>query len=810
MNHVHKGERQPEADVPGGDLLDLPDTLFDLLPAAVYVCDRSGAILRYNRRAAELWGREPRLNDLRERFCGSYRLYRPDGGPLPHSRCPVADVLSTGIPARDQEVVIERPDGSRIVALVNIDALKDERGNVVGAVNCFQDITERKRIVQEPAVEAGLRDNERRSRALLDALPAAVYTTDANGRITYYNPAAAELAGREPTLGSDEWCVTWKLYWPDGRPMRHDECPMAVALKEDRIVRGGEAIAERPDGTRVPFIPYPTPLHDETGVLIGAVNMLVDITERKRADAALRESEARFRGIVGQVTAGIAETDLTGRFVHVNERYCDIVGYTQAELCRMRMQDITHPEDLPHNAEQFQKLVLTGADFVVEKRYIRKDGAIVWVNNSVSAIRNALGEVTNVVAVSIDVTERKHAETALRRQTQRFETLNRIAKTLSKDLDLERIVQTVTDSATELSGAKFGAFFYNVTDDQGERYVLYTLSGAARSAFENFGLPRNTAVFEPTFRGIGITRSDDIRADPRYGRSAPHFGMPEGHLPVVSYLAVPVVSRSGTVHGGLFFGHDEAGMFTQETEDIVAGIAAHAAIAMDNAELFKAAQTEIARRQNAEEQQNLLLREMSHRVKNLFAVTSGVVNMSARYADTPQEMADALQRRLMALTSAHELIRPAISEAGEARYPDSTLDALVRAIFEPYIDAQRTDGRQSLIARGPAVVVGGSTATSLALVLHELATNAAKYGALSSATGTVEITWSIQADDFHLTWTERGGPPVDGPPGHEGFGSLLARRSIEGQLGGRILHVWGRDGLDLTLSMPAKHFGAQE
>jgi len=120
-------------------------------------------------------------------------------------------------------------------------------------------------------------------RDLLDALPAAIYMTDATGRITFFNQAAVEFSGRRPEIGSDHWCVTWRLYWPDGRPMAHDECPMARALKEDRPIRGGEAIAERPDGTRVPFMAYPTPLHDASGQLVGAVNMLVDLTPTKEA-----------------------------------------------------------------------------------------------------------------------------------------------------------------------------------------------------------------------------------------------------------------------------------------------------------------------------------------------------------------------------------------------------------------------------------------------------------------------------------------------------------------------------------------------
>ncbi len=131
-------------------------------------------------------------------------------------------------------------------------------------------------------------ESEQGFRAIIDALPAAIYTTDARGKITHFNAACVEFSGRTPTLGSDHWCVTWKLFYPDGRPMPHDECPMAIALKEGRVVRGAEAIAERPDGTRIWLTPYPMPLFDDTGELIGGINMLVDISERKVAEARIQ------------------------------------------------------------------------------------------------------------------------------------------------------------------------------------------------------------------------------------------------------------------------------------------------------------------------------------------------------------------------------------------------------------------------------------------------------------------------------------------------------------------------------------------
>ena len=185
-----------------------------------------------------------------------------------------------------------------------------------------------------------------------------------------------------------------------------------------------------------------------------------------------------------------------------------------------------------------------------------------------------------------DVSGARDAAFRLRQEAQLTETLLHIAGRLSAELDLDAVVQTVTDAGTQLTGAQFGAFFYNLIDDNGESYTLYAISGVDRSAFEGFPLPRNTPVFGPTFRGEGIVRYDDVTASPDFGTMEPHHGMPPGHLPVRSYLAVPVISRTGEVLGGLFFGHERAGVFDENDERLIAGIASHAAIAVDNARQF--------------------------------------------------------------------------------------------------------------------------------------------------------------------------------------------------------------------------------
>ena len=184
--------------------------------------------------------------------------------------------------------------------------------------------------------------------------------------------------------------------------------------------------------------------------------------------------------------------------------------------------------------------------------------------------------------------------------TRKLSILNRSGAEIAAEVDVDKIVQIVTDACTELVGAQFGSFFYNVIDDKGESYTLYALSGVSRDAFSKFPMPRATKVFQPTFKREGVVRSDDILLDPRYGKSGPHYDMPNGHLPVRSDLAVPVTSRSGEVIGGLFFGHAEPARFKPEHEEVLTGIAGQAATAIDNAQLFQAVERELAERSRAE------------------------------------------------------------------------------------------------------------------------------------------------------------------------------------------------------------------
>jgi PAS domain S-box-containing protein len=263
------------------------------------------------------------------------------------------------------------------------------------------------------------------SHQLLEALPVAIYMTDAEGRITFYNDAAADLWGHRPELGSDRWCGSWRLYWPDGRPLAHDECPMAVALKEGRPMRGVDAIAERPDGTRVRFLPYPTPLRDGSGRLTGAINLLIDITDRDRADM----ESARLAAIVASSDDAIISKSLDGRISSWNTGATRIFGYEASEMIGQPITRIIPPELLEEEKGILAQLKRGEHVDHYETVRVAKDGRRIDVSLTVSPLRDRLGRIVGASKVGRDITERKQAEKLQRLLTD--ELNHRVKNTLA-------------------------------------------------------------------------------------------------------------------------------------------------------------------------------------------------------------------------------------------------------------------------------------------------------------------------------------------------------------------------------------------
>jgi len=301
------------------------------------------------------------------------------------------------------------------------------------------------------------------------------------------------------------------------------------------------------------------------------------------------------------IETAIISTDVEGRITSWNEGARRIFGWTEGEVLGETPERL-FPEGVGKQAiaSEMHDARDHGRGGGAEGWRVRKDGTRIWAAGEMTPVRDADGEIVGFTKIVRDRSRNRAAEEALLEERRALELLNRAGSALAVETDLQKLVQIVTDAGVELSGAEFGAFFYNVENEQGESYRLYTLSGAPMEAFARFPQPRNTAVFGPTFAGEGIVRSADITKDPRYGHSAPYHGMPRGHLPVRSYLAVPVISRSGEVIGGLFFGHAVAGVFDERAETRIRGLAAEAAVAIDNTRLVNELERELAHRRAAE------------------------------------------------------------------------------------------------------------------------------------------------------------------------------------------------------------------
>ncbi len=443
--------------------------------------------------------------------------------------------------------------------------------------------------------EQALRESEARFRAMADTAPSPVWVTNQGG-IEFGNLALVEFTGLavEKLLGN----VWQSLIHPDDLP---DVARRRAEAWDKRQSYVFEARFRRADGEWRWLHASSRPRLDSAGALLGYVGMGLDVTEIRRAEAELRDSEERFRSLADNIPTLCWMADEDGAIFWYNRRWYEYTGTKAEEMEGWGWQSVHQPDVLPTVLERWKASIESGEPFEMVFPLRAADGSFRPFLTRVVPLRDDDGKIVRWFGTNTDIAGEKQLEAALRDETRLLEVVNGVGAALAGQFDLNRLVQTVTDAGVEVSGAQFGAFFYNVLDETGESYMLYTLSGVERSAFDKFPMPRKTAVFGPTFNGEGVVRSDDITKDPRYGKSDTHHGMPKEHLPVTSYLAVPVISRSGEVIGGLFFGHAESARFTERHEQLLVGIAGQAAVAIDNARLFEAAQRELAERRRAED-----------------------------------------------------------------------------------------------------------------------------------------------------------------------------------------------------------------
>lgn len=390
----------------------------------------------------------------------------------------------------------------------------------------------------------------------------------------------------------------------------------------------------------------------------------------------------------------------------------------------------------------------------------------------------ALSSIADTIAIAI---ERSRADLRAREERDTLEVVNEVGRALAAELDREKLVQAITDSATKLAGAAFGAFFYSVLDSAGQAYTQYAVSGVAREAFSGFPLPRNTQVFAPTFAGQGIVRVDDIRKDPRYGQNPPFQGMPEGHLPVASYLAVPVISRSGAVIGGLFFGHPAPAVFSERSQMLVSGVAAQAATAMDNARLFRDAQRLISQLDKSNKELDQFAYVASHDLK---APLRGISNLSQWIEEDLADVITAEGKEQLALLRSRVnrmegLINGILDYSRAGRVRTKTESVSVEKLLNDVVELSSAP-ESARVTIQPGMPELRTERTPLQQVFLNLIGNALKHAKRSDP--EVHVRFKDTSDAYEFSIADNG--PGIAPEYHERiwqiFQTLEPRDTVEG------------------------------
>lgn len=696
--------------------------ILDALPSAACVCDHAGFLVGYNSEAAKLWGRSPNLRERPERFCGSHRLFLPDETPLPHEESFMAEVLGHGTEIRDAEVVIERPDGSRCTVLMNVRALKDHRGKIQGALNCFQDISARK------VIEEQLHHSHRDLEDFFENSAVGLHIVSGEGIILRANRAELDLLG----YAADEYV---------GRHVAefHADAPVIGDILQR--LSCGESLVRQParlrakDGS-IKHVLITSNGRFVDGRLVSTRCFTSDVTELHQTEQALRESEGRLAATYNAATIGIAEVDDQGNLIRVNDAFCTMLGHTREHLLSMNFADYTHAIDRAEDLERYSRQVRGEIPrYVIRKRAHRADGTLLYLDVHSSSVRDARGNFRYGVRIIQDVTTAQLVEDQLRDNERRMRDLLEALPAAVYTTDAAGCITFYNKAAVEMAGR---------VPSHGEQWCvtwrLYTPDGVP--------LPHDECPMAIALKEGRPVRGAEAVAERPDGSRVPFVPFP-----------TPLYDADGRLIGAI-------NMLVDITD-----------------------------RKQAESRQKVLIDELNHRVKNTLATVQSLAMQTARHAGSLADFVGKFQSRLMALARAHEMLT-------ESHWESAPLHSLVTQLLAPMADAAQ--GRVS--TGGPPISLTPRAALALTMAINELATNAAKYGALSSDQGTLLVQWSMRDDPngraaLELEWCERGGPAVTAPT-RRGFGGRLLQRCIETDLRGALETKFETEGMRCHMTIP--------
>jgi PAS domain S-box-containing protein len=554
----------------------------------------------------------------------------------------------------------------------------------------------------------------------------------------FANPAYLDLIGRRDVIGQKVRDVAPELEQQGTVALLDKVYSTGEPFIGRRMPIGFQRQADAPPQLRYIDFVY-QPVTDDQGRVTGIFAQGFDVTEHIQAQTALRESEERYRVLFEQAAVGVAHTNLDGRWVMVNQKLCDILGYSHDELISRTFQSVTDPDDLKDDLPLIKALNAGELpSFRREKRYIRKDGSIIWVEISVSLVRDPSGAPDYWVVIIQDVQDRKVAEQTRRESEERLSTALQIAALGTFDWDLRDNSVRSSEQTRIIFGFQDGEG--NKAEDYFSRIVAEDVD-------------RVQSEIKGTYRGSG-------RLETEY-----RIRLPNGSIRHVASLSQLYRDAQGQPER-------EVGIFDDITEN----------------KLW-------------EERQRLLINELNHRVKNTLATVQSIAAQTFRDVhEESRPKLKAFEERLFALARAHDVLTRENWEGAELR-------EIIAEVLEPY---RRLAGERFVI-RGPHLRLSPSTALALAMALHELATNASKYGALSTSRGRVSILWTLTSGDsptLNLEWRESHGPSVL-PPTRRGFGTRLIERSLASDLGGNVRLIYDPSGVICVVEAPLKEHGSE-
>lgn len=663
--------------------------------------------------------------------------------------------------------------------------------------------------VEHQRAEMARRRVDQRLEAILENSTAVIFIKDQDGRYVLANRKFETLFGFSPEKVAG---LTDHDIFPRELADALRENDLTV-LQEGRSISVEETVPDDRGGQTYLSIKFP--LFDNDGSVTAVCGIATDITERKQLEIA----QGRLAAIVADSTDAVISKDLNGIVTSWNAAAERLFGYTAEEMVGNPIA-VLSPPDRPDEMPSILRKIQNGerlSAFRTQRR--RKDGTLAEISLSVSPLRDSNGRIIGASKIARDISrekavEREREDLLEREQRARktAELLNSIAPVLAKELDEEKLVQAATDIATQLIGAEFGAFFRNVTGKDGENLLLYTLSGVDKKAFEGFPMPRATKLFGPIFRGEPPIRSGDIRKDLRHAQNPPYNGTPQGHLPVRSYLAVPVVTRQGESLGGLLFAHSETDKFTEAHETVISGIAAQTANAMDNARLFEQARQAQADLERSNEELRRANRDLelfaysaSHDLREpmrTIALSAQLIERDPTSPLTPRS-AGFLQNILGATTRMNTLVDDLLSYMKASRPEEGTppsvnAETVLMGVLEALGAAIRESG--ATVTHGPLPSAVAIHESRLAQVFQNLIGNGVKYrGAVAPV---IEITCEEETPGWYTFSVTDNGVGIEPQyaerifelfkrlhsreryPG-SGIGLPISRRVIE-QYGGRL------------------------